>query len=121
MKTLFCLTAALLLAAPTLAGAEDAPDVPAGGAWTECNILAISAYRNRIGLTCAPSAVAGDSTPRQFAVEMTNPLADATLRLAQQSLTLKRPLRVLYVVAPQGNPVGCDEKTCRGIVGIEAR
>lgn len=124
MKRLISLTAALSLFVPALlapvpATAQDAPDTPAGGAWTECSLLAISAYRGRIGITCTPDA--DKTAPSQFAVEMTNPLADATLRLAQQSLTLKRPLRVLYVIAPEGNPAGCDPKNCRGIVGIEAR
>lgn len=118
MKRLLSLTAALSLLGPAFALAQDSPDTPAGGAWTECSLLAISAYRNRIGIACAPGPA---GAPTQFAVEMTNPLADATLRLAQQSLTLKRPLRVLYVIAPEGNPAGCDPKTCRGIVGIEAR
>ncbi len=127
MKTLLSLTAALTLLAPALAGAQDTSDAPTGGAWTDCNITVISAYRNRIAVSCAapvPNGVAGqapDSTPRQFAVEMTNPLADAVLRLAQQAIALKRPVRVLYVVSPEGNPAGCDVKICRGIVGIEAR
>jgi hypothetical protein len=120
MKTLLSLTAAALLLGPAFASADDAPAAPAGGAWAECNILAISAYRDHIGLICMPPSP-DDGAPRQFAVEMTNPLSDAVLRLAQQSLTLKRPLRLLYVVAPEGNPNGCPAKTCRGIVGVEAR
>lgn len=108
---------ALALLTPPLAWSQDSPDTPAGGAWINCDLVSISAYRNRIAITCAGLTGA----PNTFAVEMTNPLADATLRLAQQSLTLKRPLRVLYVIAPEGNPAGCDPKNCRGIVGIEAR
>lgn len=118
MKRLAVLTAAaLMLLAPAVSGAQESEDTPTGGAWIDCNLVGITAYRNRIGVVCTPLSGA----PSQFAVEMTNPLADAVLRLAQQSLTLKRPLRVLYVVAPEGNPAGCDPKTCRGIVGVEAR
>ena len=127
MKTLLRLTLAALLLAPSFAGAQDAPSAPNGGAWIDCNIIAISAYRDHIGVTCAAPAGVGlsgqspDDTPRQFAVEMTNALADALLRLSQQAVTLKRPLRLLYVIAPEGNPSGCPAKTCRGIVGVELR
>lgn len=119
MKRLTCIAAALTLLAPGLTRAEGNPDTPDGGAWTDCSLVAISAWRNRIGITCAPGP--DKTAPSQFSVEMTNPLADATLRLAQQSMTLKRPLRVLYVISPDGNPMGCDKANCRGIVAIEAR
>ena len=127
MKTLLRLTVAALLLVPSFAGAQDLPSAPNGGAWMECNVTVISAYRDHIGVSCAAPAGIGlsgqsaEDTPRQFAVEMTNALADAVLRLSQQAVTLRRPLRLLYVVAPEGNPSGCPAKTCRGIVGVELR
>ncbi|RYF95009.1 MAG: hypothetical protein EON95_03175 [Caulobacteraceae bacterium] len=117
MKQLL-LIAALSLAASAPALAQDAPE---GGAWTDCTVSEIAAYRDRVEIVCAgPAAkgMAGDKAgPRRFAVETRDPVTDSLLKLAIEAKGRSRPLGVLYVVAPEANPADCPAATCRRVAG----
>lgn len=115
------LAAALLLtavAAPVLAE-EDSPE---GGAWTECQVSEITAFRDRLEVRCTGTASRGidgeTPVPRQFAVETRDPLTDSLLRLAIEAKGRTRPLSILYVKAPAANPAGCAPETCRRVAGV---
>ena len=117
MKRLL-LIAALLVApaaslAPVSAWAQDAPE---GGAWTDCTVSEIAAYRDRLEVACAAPAkgMAGEKAgPSRFAVESRDPLTESLLTLALEAKGRARTLRVLYVVSPQANPADCPAETCR--------
>ncbi|MCE3288936.1 MAG: hypothetical protein K0R83_948 [Caulobacter sp.] len=121
MKRLL-LIAALLAApsatfAPIAAWAQDAPD---GGAWSDCTVSEIAAYRDRLEIACAAPAkgMAGEKAgPSRFAVETRDPLTESLLTLAIEAKGRTRTLRVLYVVAPEANPADCPAETCRRAAG----
>ncbi len=107
------LLAAALLAAPAPVLAQDAPE---GGAWIDCTVSEIAAFRDRLEVACAAPAkgMAGDkAAPRRFAVENRDPLTDNLLSLAIEAKGRARPLAILYVVSSDANPVDCDRETCR--------
>jgi hypothetical protein len=117
------LIAALILApaapvlAPTSAWAQDVPD---GGAWADCTVSEVAAYRDRVEIACAAPAkgMAGEKpAPRRFAVESRDPLTESLLTLALEAKGRGRPLDVLYVVAPEANPAECPAETCRRAAG----
>jgi hypothetical protein len=112
------LLAAALLLAPAPAFAQEAPE---GGAWTDCTVAEIAAYRDRVEIVCAAPAkgMAGEKTaPRRFAVENRDPLTDGLLKLAIEAKGRARPLGVLYVVAPEANPADCPKETCRRVAAV---
>lgn len=116
--------AAILMAAGALAGAARAGEAPAGGAWAECQVTAVAAFRDRVELRCAGAAAdlsGGEGVPREFAVETLGPLTEPTLRLAIAAKDRARPLGVLYVKDAAANPGGCAADRCRRIAGIELR
>lgn len=119
MKRLLLAAALLLAPAPVLA--EEAPE---GGAWTDCTVAEIGAYRDRVEIVCAAPAAAGKgmagekSPPRRFAVENRDPLTDGLLKLAIEAKGRGRPLGILYVVAPEANPADCAKETCRRAAGV---
>ncbi len=116
MKRLI-LTAALLLAPAAPALADEPPD---GGAWTDCTVAEVAAYRDRIEIACAATAkgMAGEkAAPRRFAVETRDPVTESLLTLALEAKGRARPLGVLYVKAPEANPEGCPAETCRRAAG----
>jgi hypothetical protein len=115
MKRLLLIAA--LLAAPSATFAQEAPD---GGAWTDCTVSEIAAFRDRLEIACAAPArgMAGEKAgPSRFAVETRDPLTESLLTLAIEAKGRTRPLRVLYVVAPEANPADCPAETCRRAAG----
>ncbi|WGM37257.1 hypothetical protein [Caulobacter sp. NIBR1757] len=116
------LALALVPAAPVVA--QDAPE---GGAWTDCTVAEIAAYRDRIEITCAAPAAAGKTLPgekpdpRRFAVESRDPLTEGLLTLAIEAKSKGRPLGILYVVSPEANPADCGRLTCRRAAGAVLR
>ncbi|MDB5468662.1 MAG: hypothetical protein JWR84_222 [Caulobacter sp.] len=114
------LLAAALLLAPCPVLAQDAPE---GGAWIDCTVAEIAAFRDRIEIVCAgPAAVKGmageKSGPRRFAVETRDPLTESLLPLAIEAKGRGRTLGILYVVAPEANPADCARETCRRAAGV---
>ncbi|MFZ5669592.1 MAG: hypothetical protein ACOY4K_08860 [Pseudomonadota bacterium] len=120
MRTwLAALTACAAVAVP--AAAEEAPP---GGAWTDCQVSSVAAYRDRIIVRCAAPPLAkglDGGQPREFAIESMGPLSDPTLRLALAAREAARPLAILYVMDPVANPSGCPADRCRRIAAVELR
>lgn len=116
-----------LLAAAALAGPASAGDAPEGGAWVDCSVASVAAFRDRVVVHCAgpaaPSGLTGaaDGPPRDFAIETTGPLTDPVLRLAVAAKGGGRPLAILYVKDPGANPSGCPADRCRRIAGVELK
>lgn len=102
------LALALAAALPLPVLAQEAPE---GGAWTDCQVSAISVYRDRVEVGCAGGAL------KSVVVETSDPLADMLLRLAIEAKGRTRPLAVLYVKSEAANPAGCSAETCRRVVG----
>ena len=117
----FLIIAALLAAPAALAPLPAlAQDVPEGGAWIDCTVSEIAAYRDRLEIACAaPSkGMAGEKAgPSRFAVETRDPLTENLLTLAIEAKGRARTLRLLYVVSPQANPADCPAETCRRTAG----
>jgi hypothetical protein len=116
------LIAALLAASPAALAPLPAiaQDVPDGGAWTDCTISEIAAYRDRLEIACAAPAkgMAGEKAgPNRFAVETRDPLTESLLTLAIEAKGRARTLRILYVVASEANPADCPAETCRRAAG----
>ena len=115
---------ALVLSAG-LTGAAVAGDAPDGGAWTDCTVGSVAAFRDRLIIHCAAPPAgkglegAGDGPPKDFGIESTGPLTDPVLRLAMGAKSTGRPLAILYVKDPVANPPGCPADRCRRIAGIE--
>lgn len=113
------LLTALIAAAALAAPAAAREDAPAGGAWTECNVTSISAYRDRLVLKCG--GIAGGETPREFAVELVDRMADIVLKLSIEAKGRAKPLNVLYVKDAAANPAGCDRERCRRVAALELK
>lgn len=116
MKRLLLAAALLLTPVPVLA--QDAPE---GGAWTDCTVAEIAAFRDRIEVVCAAPAkgMAGEkAAPRRFAVENRDPLTESLLPLAIEAKGKGRPLGILYVVSAEANPTDCAKETCRRAAGV---
>lgn len=117
---------ALVLAAG-LTGTAVADEAPEGGAWVDCTVSSVAAFRDRVIIHCAapPPAKglegAGEGPPRDFGIESMGPLTDPVLRLAMGAKSAGRPLAILYVKDPVANPPGCPADRCRRIAGIELR
>lgn len=112
------LLVAALLAAPLPALAQEPPE---GGAWADCTVSEIAAFRDRLEVACAAPAkgMAGEKAgPSRFAVETRDPLTESLLTLALEAKGRTRTLRVLYVVAPEANPADCPAETCRRAAGV---
>lgn len=107
--------AAAAIAAP--AAARD--DAPAGGAWTDCQVASIAAYRDRLVVKCG--GIAGGEAPREFALEMVDRLTDVVLRLAVEAKGKARPLSILYVKDAIANPAGCAPERCRRVAAVELK
>ncbi|NBB14085.1 hypothetical protein GVN21_01795 [Caulobacter sp. SLTY] len=108
------LLAAALVALPLPAVAQKAPE---GGSWTECMVGEIFADRDRLEIGCAGKA----GGPSRFAIESRDPLAESLLRLALTAKDRARPLGVLYVIAPEANPEGCDPAVCRRLAAVSLK
>lgn len=111
------LIAALALA-PAAASAQEAPE---GGAWIDCMVSEIAAYRDRLEIACVAPAkgMAGEKAgPSRFAVETRDPLTESLLTLAIEAKGRGRPLRVLYVVSPAANPADCPAEACRRAAAV---
>ena len=108
-----------------LATAASAADAPEGGAWTDCSVASVAAFRDHLVVRCAAPAAGlqggADTGLREFALEATGPLSDPVLRLAVAARSGGRPLAVLYVRDPAANPVGCPADRCRRIAGVELK
>ena len=116
MRTLLATVAAALLLAPS-ARAQEAPE---GGAWIDCQVTAITAFRDRMSVTCAaaaPREVTGSAGVREYMVETNDPLADLLTRLAIEAKGRARPLGLLLVRAPEANPAECPAESCRRVAG----
>lgn len=116
MRTLLATVAAALLLAPS-AMAQEAPE---GGAWIDCQVTAITAFRDRVSVTCGAAAareLTGAAGVREYMVETNDPLADYLVRLALEAKGRGRPLGLLLVKAPEANPVECPAETCRRAAG----
>lgn len=109
-----------------LTTAASAADAPEGGAWTDCSVTSVAAFRDHLVVRCAAPAATGlqgasDTAPREFAIEAMGPLTDPVLRLAMAAKSGGRPLAVLYVRDPAANPVGCPADRCRRIAAVELK
>ncbi len=116
MKRLFLAAALLLTPVPVLA--QEAPE---GGAWTDCMVSEIAAFRDRVEIVCAApgKGMAGEkSAPRRFAIENRDPLTEGLLPLAIEAKGKGRPLGILYVVSAEANPTDCAKETCRRMAGV---
>jgi hypothetical protein len=116
MKRLLLAAALLLAPAPVIA--QDAPE---GGAWTDCTVSEIAAYRDYVEIACAAPAkgmAVEKAAPRRFAVESRDPLTDGLLKLAIEAKGRGRPLGILYVVSPDANPADCPKDTCRRAAAV---
>lgn len=117
---------ALVLSAG-LTGAAVASDAPEGGAWTDCTVSSVAAFRDHVTIHCAAAPAGksldggGEGGPRDFAIESMGPLTDPVLRLAVGAKSGGRPLAILYVKDPAANPPGCPAERCRRIAGIELK
>jgi hypothetical protein len=116
---------ALILGA-SLTGAARAEDPPSGGAWIDCTVVSVAAFRDRLIVRCASAAPArglqGEAeTPREFAIESIGPLTEPVLRLAIEAKGRGRPLAILYVRDPSANPAGCPADRCRRIAAVELK
>lgn len=108
-------TAAAAIAVPA-AAREDAPQ---GGAWIDCQVGSIQAFRDRLVVKCAGPA--GGEAPREFALEMVDRMADSVLRLSIEAKGRGKPLGLLYVKDKAANPAGCDVERCRRVAGVELK
>ncbi len=122
MRTI--LTAVILCAG--LTGAAAAADAPAGGAWTDCTVLSVAAFRDHVKVHCAAATPTkglegSEAPPRDFAIESVGPLTDPVLRMGVAARSGGRPLAILYVKDPGANPPGCPQDRCRRIAGIELK
>ena len=109
-----------------LAGAATAMEAPAGGAWTDCSVTSVAAFRDFLLVSCAAPpgpAVKGaeEGPPREFGIETLSPLTDPVLRLAMAAKSGGRPLAILYVKDRAANPPGCLFERCRRIAGVELK
>lgn len=109
-------------------GGALAAEAPVGGAWTDCTVLSVAAFRENVLVTCAPAPGAGlqgagvaTGTPREFGIEVMSPLTDPVLRLALSAKSSGRPLGILYVKDSAANPPGCLMERCRRIAGVELK
>jgi len=105
-----------------------AAEAPAGGAWTDCSVVSVAAFRDYVLVTCAEAPGAGlkgagvaTGTPREFGIEAMSPLTDPTLRLSMAAKAGGRPLGILYVKDSAANPPGCLLERCRRIAGVELK
>jgi hypothetical protein len=112
---------AVLILASGLTGPALAAETPAGGAWLDCSVATIGAYRDRVTVSCAASNLQGGDAPREFAIEAMGPLTDPVLRLAMAAKSGARPLAILYVKDPAANPPGCAADRCRRIAAVELK
>lgn len=113
---------AVLILAAGLTGPALAAEAPAGGAWLDCSVATIGAYRDRLTVSCAASTLRGGvEAPREFAIEAMGPLTDPVLRLAMAAKSGTRPLAILYVKDPAANPPGCPADRCRRIAAVELK
>lgn len=108
-----------------LTGAASAADAPAGGAWTDCSVASVAAFRDHLTIHCgAPtlaSGLLGEAQLREFAIESTGPLTEPVLRLAIEAKDRGRPLAILFVRDAAANPPGCPLDRCRRIAGLELK
>lgn len=117
---------ALFLGA-SLCGGAAAAEAPEGGAWTECSVTAVAAFRDHLLVRCAapapgPALQGGsDAPPREFAIEAIGPLTEPVLRLAIEAKGRGRPLVILYVRDAGANPPGCPADRCRRIAAAELK
>jgi hypothetical protein len=119
MRTLFL---ALAVSAAALTGPALAQDAPEGGAWTDCQVSSITAFRDRLVLRCGGAALAGaGETPREFAMELADQMSEPVLRMAIEAKGRGKPLGVLYVKAAMSNPAGCAVDRCRRIAAVELK
>lgn len=116
-----------LLLAASLCGGARAGDAPEGGAWTDCSVTAVAAFRDRLIVRCAapppgaPLQGGSDAPPREFAIEAMGPLTEPVLRLAIEAKGRGRPLIILYVRDASANPPGCPVDRCRRIAAVELK
>ena len=110
---------ALVLAAATLSAPVFAQEAPAGGAWTDCTVTAVTVLRDRVVVKCG--GLAGADTPRMFALETSDRLLDPVLRVALDAKARGRPMGVLYVKATVASPPGCAPADCRRLVAVESK
>lgn len=111
-----------------LTGAATAAEAPAGGAWTDCSVTSVAAFRDYLLVSCAAAPGPGlqgagvaTGTPREFGIESMSPLTDPVLRLAMAAKSGARPLAILYVKDSAANPPGCMLDRCRRIAGVELK
>lgn len=105
-----------------------AAEAPEGGAWTDCSVISVAAFRDYVLMTCAAAPGAGlqgagvaPGTPREFGIEAMSPLTDPALRLSMAAKAGGRPLGILYVKDSAANPPGCLLDRCRRIAGVELK
>jgi len=116
-----------LIVGAGLVGPAVAADAPEGGAWIDCAVTSIAAFRDHVSVRCAASAPAtglqgaAAATPREFAIEAMGPLTDPVLRLAIEAKGRGKPLSILYVRDTAANPPGCAADGCRRIAAVELK
>ncbi|MFA7263383.1 MAG: hypothetical protein WC068_10200 [Caulobacter sp.] len=106
-----------------LTGAVEAADAPEGGAWIDCPVTSVAAFRDHLTVRCGATAsgLRGEVSPREFAIESTGPLTEPLLRLAVEAKGQGKPLAILFVRDPAANPPGCPVDRCRRIAGLELK
>ncbi len=112
---LLALAATMTLTAPAVA--QEAPE---GGAWIDCAVGSVAAFRDRVVVKCS-NVPAGGEAPREFAMEMNDRLADVVLKFAVEAKGRGKPLGLLYVKATPANPAGCAPERCRRIAAVELK
>lgn len=125
MRTILTTLAASLI----LTGvANSAEPPPPGGAWVDCTLASITAYRDHLILRCSVATPTGEleggadsPPPREFAVEAVGPLSDPVIRMALDARARGKPLAILYVRDPVANPAGCAVEWCRRIMAVETK
>ena len=102
----------------------------AGQQVTNCPIVDIATFNNRVHIHCTPQIsacslqpgkCAAPEPPQYFAVEASSAMAPTVIQIALAALSSKRPLNIFYDDNAAANPGGCQQNDCRRIIGVVIR